>query len=388
MAMVYLAGKIGANDWRHSIFTNLRTYHSDKKDVFGYEISSFDYEKDMNVDGFLYRGPFFIGDDHRMMHGVNTHGRGVGLKASHTMLGIEPPTKNEVVRLCISGIDNSSHVFCWLEEETAYGTIAEIGYAVSKNKYTCIALSNLLPKEYIKKIKKILKSANRIIYSDSAIEAWNKFVKGDNNNSDRVLPSIMESKTEEIIVNKIEEYCEKVVKNVEKEEDTTLAINSLYRYGLTKDFLDKNSEFINQLLPYLETNERFSYIFSEYDDFTFISEVCRFIDICLVEKALKVIFKENRIEKTGLQYFYEHEEKENYYLFKESTQISDEQERILENLLNTKNFKFKTKYTQLNFTTEIYEELKKHLVEAKRGELESIGKFASLFEVGTKYSWN
>ncbi|OPY87468.1 MAG: Nucleoside 2-deoxyribosyltransferase [Smithella sp. PtaU1.Bin162] len=133
---VYMAGKIAPNDWRYDIFKNLYDHNCNKLEL----------NEQLLLGNFEYFGPFFIDCSHMgCCFGDNSHGRGLGLNHYHPHItlcdGETIPEKREtVVEKCLSWLNSSDIVFCWLNKNNAYGTLVEIGYAHSKNKPIFIAM--------------------------------------------------------------------------------------------------------------------------------------------------------------------------------------------------------------------------------------------------------
>lgn len=130
---VYMAGKIKAGDWRHSLL-KLRGL------PLVYD-ARHDYVEPVDspiVDGFEYAGPFFISDDHGCYHGRNQHGLVAGGCASESENYVRGWTSKDhgssltrrvIHRSCLHWLDSADVVFCWLESLDAYGTLVELGYA-------------------------------------------------------------------------------------------------------------------------------------------------------------------------------------------------------------------------------------------------------------------
>ncbi|AIQ46489.1 hypothetical protein R70723_11880 [Paenibacillus sp. FSL R7-0273] len=166
----YLGGKIERNDWRHSIFTDLRSGNSD-----------FFKSKMSYVDGFSYNGPFFVSCDHGCFHDAGNHGLGVINTGCDTgVFGekgeeIEKQFKrHDVNNKCIEWIKSSDMVFFWTDKRDAYGSITEIGIAHSLNKPIFIGISNQL--ENAEDMWFPFNLANYFSFEETAIDAWNKFV--------------------------------------------------------------------------------------------------------------------------------------------------------------------------------------------------------------------
>lgn len=139
MTSIYLAGKIGKNDWRHDVISRFRSawpsdcYSHDPK-------ASWPVLKGAVLGAFDYAGPYFIGDDHGCGHGPGTHGCG----KDGEICGLECGPSRPVVRdLCLAAIDRADVVFAWLDDPTAYGTLAELGYARGRGKDIVIAAPEL-----------------------------------------------------------------------------------------------------------------------------------------------------------------------------------------------------------------------------------------------------
>ncbi len=121
---VYLAGKVGKHDWRHQIVPDLRNAANAYETPPGHP----DFGNPFRFGRFLYTGPFFVSCDHGCYHGDGTH----GIRARSCECGVTSPSRDDVVRLCRRWLDRSDVVFAWLDDPSAYGTVAEIGYAVAK----------------------------------------------------------------------------------------------------------------------------------------------------------------------------------------------------------------------------------------------------------------
>jgi hypothetical protein len=121
---VYLAGKIGKWDWRHSIFKGLR------------ESSPGSPPRDM--DGFAYAGPYFLSCDHGCYHGRGSHGVGADedgrFECSETPV---PPVM--VVQRCRECIRSADVVFAFIDGANPYGTILELGLAIGLGKPVYLA---------------------------------------------------------------------------------------------------------------------------------------------------------------------------------------------------------------------------------------------------------
>jgi len=130
---IYLAGKVGYKDWRHTIVDGLENANQD--------FNTDDYIEDWHVmNGAIYgehnyTGPFFIRG--HSTHGDNTHGCDL---YGHNIEDHGGNQRNAVPRLCRTAIDRSDVVFCWMDDLTAYGSIFELGYAMGKGKQIFLAI--------------------------------------------------------------------------------------------------------------------------------------------------------------------------------------------------------------------------------------------------------
>ncbi|MBT3788107.1 MAG: hypothetical protein HN725_03745 [Alphaproteobacteria bacterium] len=108
---VYLAGKIGKSDWRHSLVNDLRGHLWADGDI---------EEKD-----FIYVGPYFVSCDHGCFHGKETHGAvGSGcLGNDHEF------TKQEVFSNNTEALFSADLVYAYITANDCHGTIFEIGNA-------------------------------------------------------------------------------------------------------------------------------------------------------------------------------------------------------------------------------------------------------------------
>lgn len=129
---VYLAGKITKHGWRFDLVKGLRSARDWK--------GSFPVLHNAIFEEHDYVGPFFVACDHGCYHGEATHG--VGL--DHDYGEIESARdldRQTVVNLCFQAIQSADLIFAWLDNDTAYGSLVEIGYALGQGKpvYVCFA---------------------------------------------------------------------------------------------------------------------------------------------------------------------------------------------------------------------------------------------------------
>ena len=122
--LVYLAGKIRKNDWRSAIVTDIRSIAS------GTDYILSDHTVKTIINSLWVSGPFFISCDHGCYHGDQSHGVGAG-GCGCCGEGRGVPA-SVVTKVCQRQIDRSNFVFAYIEDETCFGTLCEIGYAIGK----------------------------------------------------------------------------------------------------------------------------------------------------------------------------------------------------------------------------------------------------------------
>lgn len=171
MTTVYLAGKVEKNDWRHRAVPDL-----------GYALG-FNGEPlrpGLPTTEFFvlgtrvrYSGPFFVGCDHGCAHGTSTHGNGVS--PDNAGCAEAATTRADVVQRCREGIERADHVFAWLDDLTAYGTIFELGLAVGLGKKIWLYTTHDRDHDDLW-FTKHAATGGVITYADSAFTAVKDFV--------------------------------------------------------------------------------------------------------------------------------------------------------------------------------------------------------------------
>lgn len=162
MRKVYLAGKINKNDWRHGIVNGLGDYPTGPgvcgddgasiPDYWPVLIDSINPDgkdfstalaKELFLGKFSYVGPYPIGCDHGCFHGQNTHGSLTNWNYEdghyHQFVTENLKHRDQIVSLCLDAIKRADIIFAWVDSLSAYGTIAEIGYAKALGKEVFIA---------------------------------------------------------------------------------------------------------------------------------------------------------------------------------------------------------------------------------------------------------
>ena len=117
---LYLAGKIGKNDWRHELVPGLRDQAWNDGPI--------------KTNSFLYIGPYFVSCDHGCSHTPGGHGM--------VQECIEPHyTRGDVIRLNMDAIAEADLVVAYITAPDCHGTIFEIGVATAKCKRVVMALA-------------------------------------------------------------------------------------------------------------------------------------------------------------------------------------------------------------------------------------------------------
>jgi hypothetical protein len=119
---LYLAGKIGKNDWRHDLVPNLRGHLWSQGPI--------------HAERFSYVGPFFVACDHGCNHGPNTHGATGGEDSCES-----PLTKLDVIANNNDALSNADLVFASINAPDCYGTLCEIGWALGQGKRVVMAFA-------------------------------------------------------------------------------------------------------------------------------------------------------------------------------------------------------------------------------------------------------
>lgn len=110
---IYLAGKIGKNDWRHVLVPRLRNQTWNDGPI--------------KTDSFSYVGPFFVSCDHGCGHAPGEHGMAQGC----TDLIY---TREAVIKLNLAALAKADLVFAYITAPDCHGTVMEIGWAIANGK--------------------------------------------------------------------------------------------------------------------------------------------------------------------------------------------------------------------------------------------------------------
>lgn len=122
---VYLAGKIGKNDWRHGLVPGLRGHLSEKGDLL--------------TEHFTYVGPFFVSCDHGGYHGPGEHG--VGSTKRESCCNELQVKRKEIRRRCLAGIGRTDILLAYITTKDCYGTVGEIEHALTLGKRVIVAFA-------------------------------------------------------------------------------------------------------------------------------------------------------------------------------------------------------------------------------------------------------
>lgn len=117
---LYLAGKIGKNDWRHGLVPQLRQH------TWG--------DGPITTETFIYVGPFFVNCDHGCGHAPGAHGMAQGC----IDLGY---TREDVIRLNMAALMKADLIFAFINAPDCHGTIMEIGWAIASGKRVVMAFA-------------------------------------------------------------------------------------------------------------------------------------------------------------------------------------------------------------------------------------------------------
>lgn len=110
---LYLAGKIGKNDWRHKLVPGLRGREWKDGPII--------------TPDFKYVGPFFKSCDHGCNHGPNSHGATSDIES-----GESPYTQADVFRNNNAAMDSADLIFVYINALDCFGTLVEIGRATAQ----------------------------------------------------------------------------------------------------------------------------------------------------------------------------------------------------------------------------------------------------------------
>lgn len=143
---IYFAGKIGKGDWRHEIIPDLRGAWSGEECQGGADtksISPIIWEEGGHT--LQCAGPYFVACDHGCYHGTSTHGQ----IADDSSCGISESkiwweSRWKVWDQCMGWLVQSDVVFCFIDNEGAYGTLCELRANFAKPRAVYFSSEELL----------------------------------------------------------------------------------------------------------------------------------------------------------------------------------------------------------------------------------------------------
>lgn len=138
---VYLAGKIGKNDYRHSIVPGLRRTWPDLSDQpFGTWPSWPVLPK--AVFGIAdYVGPYFVSCDHGCAHGNESHAT-IDCSRFVEHAGDEVGPRSFAHEQCLRAITAADVVLAYIDTLDCYGTLFELGYAHALHKIILVVINS------------------------------------------------------------------------------------------------------------------------------------------------------------------------------------------------------------------------------------------------------
>jgi hypothetical protein len=123
---IYFAGKIGKNDWRHSLVPSLSGRRWEDGAI--------------ETTHFVYTGPFFVSCDHGCNHVANSHGAAAGYFS-----GESPYTQHTVISNNNASLEQADLVFAYITAVDCYGTLIEMGSAFRAGQQVVIAFAPRIP---------------------------------------------------------------------------------------------------------------------------------------------------------------------------------------------------------------------------------------------------
>lgn len=179
---VYLAGKIGKNDWRHDIVKGLRAAFdcTGLDDVSGCGGAPSTRKKWPILKAAIfgewdYVGPYFESCDHGCAHASGTHGW------MPSEIGTPKHGLSFVADDCMQAVEQADVIFAWIDSLDAHGTYAELGAGRALGKL-CFAASP----EYLPDLWFVYALTHNIVLGKSpsdalmdTMESWRWFFYGD-----------------------------------------------------------------------------------------------------------------------------------------------------------------------------------------------------------------
>ena len=117
---LYLAGKIGKNDWRHDLVPRLRNQTWNDGPI--------------KTESFSYVGPFFVSCDHGCGHSPSEHGMAQGCAGPGY-------TREDVIKLNMAALAKADLIFAYINAPDCHGTVMEIGWSIANGKRAVMAFA-------------------------------------------------------------------------------------------------------------------------------------------------------------------------------------------------------------------------------------------------------
>lgn len=133
---IYLAGKVTDASWRVECERRLVALPpAGWAPVFDPEFPVVP----LGIGDHMMTGPFFINCGHSEIGCYRMQENGHGMGADDCGCGGSDTSRSNVVRMCLNAIERSDVLFAWIDQDSCYGTLAEIGYAKALGKIVWIA---------------------------------------------------------------------------------------------------------------------------------------------------------------------------------------------------------------------------------------------------------
>jgi very-short-patch-repair endonuclease len=136
MTAIYLAGKIGPHDWREHIVPGIQDAWGDAYHSQHWSESDDEWPVLPNgaIGQFDYTGPYFVGICSHSDAGCSQGEHRAGSECEG-----DYGNRSITLQRCLKAIDQADIIFAWLYDLTAFGTLAEIGYAKGRGKIVIVA---------------------------------------------------------------------------------------------------------------------------------------------------------------------------------------------------------------------------------------------------------
>jgi hypothetical protein len=150
---VYLAGKIGKNDWRHRVVVEVGLDPPLDADAeWPVRDLYLPAEGQEAERWFSYVGPYFIRCDHGCAHQDDFHGNAPSGCSGPAFVhdpSVDASADDPVERLrrtvwrrCLTAIDQADVVYAWIDSNDCHGTLIELGFACGLGKPIIIGVAD------------------------------------------------------------------------------------------------------------------------------------------------------------------------------------------------------------------------------------------------------